>query len=33
MPSCRIAIPPLIRVDDGREMACPVDPLVASMVR
>jgi oligopeptide transport system ATP-binding protein len=32
-PSCRIAVPPLIRVDDGREMACPVDPLVASMAR
>jgi oligopeptide/dipeptide ABC transporter ATP-binding protein len=33
MPSCRIAIPPLIQVDDGRQMACPVDPLVASMAR
>jgi oligopeptide transport system ATP-binding protein len=32
-PSCRIAIPPLIRIDDGREMACPVDPLVASIAR
>jgi oligopeptide/dipeptide ABC transporter ATP-binding protein len=27
---CRTEVPELIRLDDGREMACPVDPLVAS---
>ncbi|HEY4912582.1 MAG TPA: ABC transporter ATP-binding protein [Candidatus Dormibacteraeota bacterium] len=32
-PSCVAAVPPLVRVDDGREMACPVDPLVASRAR
>jgi oligopeptide/dipeptide ABC transporter ATP-binding protein len=32
-PSCRIAVPPLIRLDDGRDMACPVDPLLASATR
>jgi oligopeptide/dipeptide ABC transporter ATP-binding protein len=30
-PSCAAAVPPLVRVEDGREMACPVDPLVASL--
>ena len=30
-PSCLTAVPPLIRIDDGREMACPVDPLVARL--
>jgi oligopeptide transport system ATP-binding protein len=30
-PSCRTAVPPLLPTDDGREMACPVDPLLASM--
>jgi oligopeptide/dipeptide ABC transporter ATP-binding protein len=30
-PPCRTAVPPLVRIDDGREMACPVDPLVASL--
>ncbi len=29
-PSCAAVVPPLVRVEDGREMACPVDPLVAS---
>ena len=29
--SCGTTVPPLIRVDDGRELACPVDPLVASL--
>jgi oligopeptide/dipeptide ABC transporter ATP-binding protein len=32
-PSCVSTVPPLIRIDDGREMACPVDPLVASLAR
>ncbi|HVC76109.1 MAG TPA: ABC transporter ATP-binding protein [Candidatus Micrarchaeaceae archaeon] len=32
-PSCATTVPPLIRIDDGREMACPVDPLIASLVR
>jgi oligopeptide/dipeptide ABC transporter ATP-binding protein len=32
-PPCATAVPPLIRIDDGREMACPVDPLVASLAR
>ena len=32
-PSCQIAIPPLIPIDDGREMACPVDPFMASVAR
>jgi oligopeptide transport system ATP-binding protein len=32
-PSCVTTTPPLVRVDDGREMACPVDPLVASVAR
>ena len=32
-PACRTSVPPLIRVDDGREMACPVDPLVATLTR
>jgi oligopeptide transport system ATP-binding protein len=31
--SCATAVPPLVRIDDGREMACPVDPLVASHAR
>jgi oligopeptide/dipeptide ABC transporter ATP-binding protein len=30
-PSSRTAVPPLVRIDDGREMACPVDPLVPSL--
>jgi len=30
-PSCRTAVPPLVPTGDGREMACPVDPLVARM--
>jgi oligopeptide transport system ATP-binding protein len=29
--SCGTTVPPLIRIDDGRELACPVDPLVASL--
>lgn len=29
-PSCAAKVPPLVRIEDGREMACPVDPLVAS---
>lgn len=32
-PSCVAAVPPLVRVDDGRQMACPVDPLVVSRAR
>lgn len=32
-PSCRTAVPPLVPTDDGRELACPVDPLVASARR
>jgi oligopeptide/dipeptide ABC transporter ATP-binding protein len=32
-PSCVATVPPLVRIDDGREMACPVDPLVASRTR
>jgi oligopeptide/dipeptide ABC transporter ATP-binding protein len=31
--SCTTSVPPLLQIDDGREMACPVDPLVASLVR
>jgi oligopeptide/dipeptide ABC transporter ATP-binding protein len=30
--SCRSTVPPLILVDDGRELACPVDPLVVTSV-
>ncbi len=26
-PSCRSAVPRLVSIDDGRELACPVDPL------
>ena len=32
-PSCATSVPPLLQIDDGREMACPVDPLVASLAR
>ena len=32
-PSCTTTVPPLIRTDDGREMACPVDPLIATLAR
>jgi oligopeptide transport system ATP-binding protein len=32
-PSCVATVPPLARIDDGREMACPVDPLVVSRAR
>jgi len=32
-PSCAAAVPSLVRMDDGREMACPLDPLVVSRVR
>jgi oligopeptide/dipeptide ABC transporter ATP-binding protein len=31
--SCATSVPPLLRIDDGREMACPVDPLVAGLAR
>jgi oligopeptide transport system ATP-binding protein len=31
-PSCRTDVPPLISMDDGRRLACPVDPLVAASV-
>lgn len=30
-PSCSTDVPPLIRLDDGRDMACSVDPLVAGL--
>lgn len=30
LESCRIAIPPLVRVAERREIACPVDPLMAT---
>jgi oligopeptide/dipeptide ABC transporter ATP-binding protein len=29
--SCRIEVPHLARIDDGREIACPIDPLVVSV--
>jgi oligopeptide transport system ATP-binding protein len=32
-PACATDVPALIQVDDGREMACPVDPLVAGLKR
>jgi len=32
-PSCAAAVPPLLRIEDGRELACPVDPLVAVAAR
>jgi oligopeptide transport system ATP-binding protein len=31
--SCSTTVPPLVRTDDGREMACPIDPLVATLAR
>lgn len=31
--SCTTSVPPLLKIDDGRELACPVDPLVASLAR
>jgi oligopeptide/dipeptide ABC transporter ATP-binding protein len=32
-PSCVTAVPPLVQIEDGREMACPVDPLGAVRAR
>jgi len=32
-PACSTDVPVLIQVDDGRGMACPVDPLVAGLKR
>lgn len=30
--SCRTQVPPLVVIDDGRRLACPVDPLVVASV-
>ena len=32
-PTCRTAVPSLVLMDDGRELACPVDPLAVTSAR